>query len=86
MTGKEELIVEIDRIANEISSEKGLPVMKLSDAPIDVQEWVNRIALFILEDRKRVVEPLVKLPKDWKYVRDDVFSACQQTLNNAGVL
>lgn len=61
MEERERLILEFERIADEISELRGIKKMRLSEASEDVQEWTNRIADFILADRKRIEIELGKV-------------------------
>ncbi len=69
MGTKEELVKELKKIRVEHS---GLYV-------------TEHIADFILADRKRIVEPLVAVRKEWFPVDTDVVNAIKETLKRAGI-
>lgn len=73
MTTREELVKELNK----------LPVISYATYP---DEWgLEIIADFIISDRKRIVEPLVKFKK-YRYNRgSNVNSAIDEILKNAGI-
>lgn len=58
---------------------KSIPITNTTQNP------VYKIADFILEDRKRIVEPLVKIGNEDGWDMEELLNARVETLKNAGI-
>lgn len=91
MEEREMLILEFERLGNEISFIKhDCEPQKISTAPEDVKEWLYAIADFILEDRKRIVDGYRNILRSTECCKEDAVISdlrrqCRLAIQNAGI-
>lgn len=76
MTKKEELVKQLNKVFLENAKDH------VNGHTVNL---VNYVADFIIEDRKRIVEPLVKLKKTATDMGMSYYHAMNETLTNAGI-